>query len=106
MMAKAASSNIWPFALKNECEIANKVKLKGGTSAEEKFARVKHKTKLEFFHPFSCPVFVLDAVLQGGVSKIPQWDLRAQVGVYLGHSPRHAGNIALVLHLTTGHISP
>ena len=65
MMAKAASSNIWPFALKNECEIANKVKLKGGMSAEEKFARVKHKTKLEYFHPFSCLVFVLDAALQG-----------------------------------------
>ena len=33
--------------------------------------RVKHKTKLEYFHPFGCPVFVLDAALQGGV---PQWD--------------------------------
>jgi len=28
------------------------------------------------------------------------------VGVYLGHSPRHAGNIALVLNITTSHVSP
>eukprot|EP00957_Ditylum_brightwellii_P032488 2462140-Ditylum_brightwellii.AAC.1 len=31
---------------------------------------------------------------------------RARAGVYLGHSPVHAGNVALVLNLETGHISP
>jgi len=35
------SSNVWPFALKNEYEIANRVKQRGGTSAEAKFAKVK-----------------------------------------------------------------
>ena len=28
------------------------------------------------------------------------------MGVYLGHSPRHASNVALVLNITTGHVSP
>ena len=37
---------------------------------------------------------------------IPKWDPRARVGVYLGHSPCHAGNVALILNLQTGHISP
>jgi len=34
-------SNLWPFTLKNECEVANQVKQKGGLSAEAKFAEVK-----------------------------------------------------------------
>ena len=31
---------------------------------------------------------------------------RARAGVYLGHSPTHTGNVALVLNLQTGHVSP
>lgn len=53
-----------------------------------------------------CPVFVLDSRLQSGGSKIPKWDPRAQVGVYLGHSPCHAGSVALVLNPRTLRISP
>jgi len=82
------------------------VKQKGGLSAEAKFAGVKQRVDLETYHPFGCPVFVLDAPLQSGIGKIPRWDPRARVGVYLGHSTQHAGNIALVLNIMTGHISP
>ena len=37
---------------------------------------------------------------------IPKWDLRARVGIYLGHSPCHAGSVALVFNLKTLRISP
>ena len=37
---------------------------------------------------------------------LPRWDPRSDVGVYLGHSPEHAGSVALVLNLATGHVSP
>eukprot|EP00957_Ditylum_brightwellii_P141676 10793520-Ditylum_brightwellii.AAC.2 len=30
----------------------------------------------------------------------------SRVGVYLGHSPVHAGNVALALNLQTVHVSP
>ena len=35
----------------------------------------------------------------------PKWDPRARAGVYLGHSPSHAGNVSMVLNLKTGHVS-
>ena len=59
--SEVVTTNLWPFALKNECEIANKVKLKDGLSAEEKYAKGERKQNLDTYHPFSCPVFVLDA---------------------------------------------
>ena len=37
---------------------------------------------------------------------IPKLEQRSQVGVYLGYSPSHVINVALVLNLKTGHISP
>ena len=35
----------------------------------------------------------------------PKWDLKARVGIYLGHSPIHAGSVTLVLNQFTLHIS-
>ncbi len=40
-----------------------------------------------------------------GDGKVPHWEPRSQVGVYLGHSLHHAQSVALVLNLTTGHVS-
>ena len=36
----------------------------------------------------------------------PKWDPRSRLGIYVGRSPFHAGNVALVLNPQTGHISP
>ena len=38
--------------------------------------------------------------------KSPKWDPKARVGIYLGHSPCHAGSVALVLNPRTLHVSP
>ena len=35
-----------------------------------------------------------------------KWKERAQVGIYLGQSPIHNRNVALVMHRNTGHVSP
>ena len=43
--------------------------------------------------------------MQAG-QKIPKWELRARIGLCLGMSTQHARTIALVLTLTTGHVSP
>ena len=40
------------------------------------------------------------------MGNIPKWNPRSDAGIYLGHSPEHASNVALVLNLTTGLVSP
>ena len=52
-----------------------------------------------------CPVYVIDARLQGA-GFIPKWDEQVRVGVYVGISPIQAGNVSLILNLSTGHVSP
>eukprot|EP00957_Ditylum_brightwellii_P177730 13538612-Ditylum_brightwellii.AAC.1 len=50
---------------------------------------------------------VLDAKLQTGTGiGSPKWEPRVRAGVDLGHSPLHAGNVALVFNLQTGCVSP
>ena len=54
-----------------------------------------------------CPIYVLDARLQSsGRAGPPKWVPRSRIGVYLGHSPYHAGSVALVWNPTTGRVSP
>jgi hypothetical protein len=58
------------------------------------------------WQPLFCPVYVLDRALQeaGGIKH--KWTERARVGMYAGRSPHHARNVALVLNLRTGLVSP
>ena len=59
------------------------------------------------FHPLFCPVYVLDHRLQtAGGAGPPKWDPRSRIGVYCGHSPFHAGNVALIFNPKTGLLSP
>ena len=59
------------------------------------------------FHTLFCPIYVLDSRLQSaGGAGPPKWEPRSRIGVYLGHSPFHAGSVALVLNPTTGRVSP
>ena len=34
------------------------------------------------------------------------WEPRSRIGVYCGHSPLHAGNVALIFNPRTGRVSP
>jgi hypothetical protein len=55
-----------------------------------------------------CPCYVLDTRLHNaGSIGPPKWEPRSKnIHVYLGNSPFHAGSVALVYNLSTGHISP
>ena len=56
------------------------------------------------YHMLFCPVYVLDACSwsAGGPSP-PKWEPQRHIGrVYLGHSPFHAGSVALVFNPRTG----
>ena len=59
------------------------------------------------YHTLFCPIYALDARLQdAGGAGPPKWEPRSKIGVYLGHSPLHAGIVALVWNPTTGRVSP
>ena len=68
--------------------------------------RLNKKTKhFKHFHPFGCPVYVLNEALQDG-KKQPKWDPRSRVGIYLGRSRDHATDVAWILNPKTDRVSP
>ena len=56
--------------------------------------------------PFRCPMYVLKSELQGTTGIHPKWDARSHAGICLGQSPIHNRNVALVLNIHTGYLSP
>ncbi len=47
----------------------------------------------------------MDSQLQSGIAGPPKQKPRSQLGIYVGHSPSHAGSVALALNHCTGHVS-
>ena len=60
---------------------------------------------LKHFHPFGCPVYVLQAPLQTR-SPFPKWGECSRIGIFLCHSPHHASSVPLILSTQTGLVSP
>eukprot|EP00957_Ditylum_brightwellii_P013135 992665-Ditylum_brightwellii.AAC.1 len=62
---------------------------------------------MKLFHILYCPIYVLDARLQNaGGADPPKWEPHSCIGIYLKHSPFHAGSMALVWNPSTGQVSP
>lgn len=98
---------LWPMALKAAEERLNHLSLDmNGETPLSKWTGTDCQILVKDFHTWGCPVFVLDGRLQSNPKGVPKWEPRARVGIYMGHSPSHAGSVALVLNPTTGHISP
>lgn len=52
-------------------------------------------------------MFVIDSKAQtSNAIGLPKWEPRSRVEIYLGHSPIHAGSVALVFNPRTLHVSP
>jgi hypothetical protein len=96
---------LWPYAFCLAIDLHNCTPTSSGLTPEEIFTGIKGRNRLLDFHPFGCPIFVLDPLLQQG-HKIPRWKPRSRVGVYLGLSPNHASSVPLILSTTTGLVSP
>jgi len=104
----AIDAHLWPYALRMANDIHNATPAtddKEGLTPYEKFHRTKVRANYTHMYPFGCPGFVLNDRMQAG-GKIPKWEWRARVGVYLGSSPSHARTVALILNLQTGYVSP
>ena len=100
------SSMLWPFALKTACERLNELSInENGETPISRLAGAAGLIVKQIYHTFGCPVFILDAGLQSGAIGPPKWDPRSRLGIYVGHSPVHAGSVAIVLNPTTGHMS-
>ena len=104
----AITPNLWPYALHhaNDC-VNNTPNLQDATKQlpHQLFTSTTVMINKKHWRPFGCPVFVLEEQLQSG-RPYQKWRQRAHVGIYLGQSPIHNQNVALVLHRNTGHVSP
>ena len=69
-----------------------------------RFSDTQVMTPMEDSHTWGCPVYILEAKTAQG--KMPKWEPRSRLGIYLGNSPCHAGSVALVLNPKTLNISP
>ena len=99
---------LWPLALKAACERLNNISInEDGESPHSRMSKADNIIIMkQDYHIWGCPVYILDEKLQSGSIGPPKWEPRSRLGIYVGHSPVHAGSVALVLNVTTGHISP
>ena len=101
------SSILWPYAWK---EIERRDNIFGinkhGRHPIQAFggSKLPFTVQLRDQHTWGCPVYVLESKAADG--KMPKWDPKARLGIYLGQSPAHAGSVALVLNPRTLHVSP
>ena len=108
MWPEMISTYLWPFAMKAAADRHNTLHLdEDGLSPEAKLHGISmENVPVKTFHTLFCPVFVLDSRAHSAGGKVPKWEPRSRCGVYLGHSPIHAGSVALVFNPVTGLISP
>ena len=104
---EAVSASLWPFAIRMANDVANSAPTIKDPSISpiELFSQVQVAPRVKHSHTFGSPVYVLDSRLQE-LQRLPKWNNRSRIGVYLGTSPRHSRKVALVLNLQTGHVSP
>ena len=100
---------LWPYAMRTANEAVN-----NSPNMQDKFKRrptdIMFNTlvqmNIKHWYPFAFLVYVLEIKLQDEKKLYNKWKSRSKVGIYLGRSPLHARNIALILNLETGLVSP
>ena len=100
---------LWPYAMRQANEAVN-----NSPNMQDKYKRApvtimfntQVQMNMKHWHPFGCPAYVLEEKLQDDKRIYNKWRSRSKVGIYLGTSPLHARNIALVLNMETGTVSP
>ncbi len=104
---KQAHLQFWPQAIEYSVWVFNRLSnVENELTPNELWSSVQNSgNKLARTHVFGCPVYVLDAAIQD-VRKIPKWNPRERLGLFLGFSERHSSQVPLVLNVKTGKISP
>lgn len=91
-------SSLWPHAVSYTAYTYNHLPNAQG------IAQIP-RHKLQSFHTWGCPVYVLDPKLQQG-QILPRWEPHAHHGIFIGYTSVHSSDVPLVLNIHTGHISP
>ena len=73
---------------------------------EQKFMSAEFQIFITYYHIWGYSLFVLEDILQGGLSRLPKWKLKARNIIYPGNSPFHAGSVALIFNIITELVSP
>ena len=102
------TTNLWPYAVRNANDAINHTPSMQDAerrSPMELFSGSKVATNPKHWKPFGCPTYVLSNELQGN-RPFHKWAQRAKAGVYLGKSPQHGRNVALVMDRDSALVSP
>ena len=100
------NSALWPMAVAHSVHIYNNTPNMQGICPADLFTgeMVPHH-RLQDFHTWGCPVFILDPKLQSG-QKLPRWQPCSRQGIFMGLSTIHLRDVTLVLNPTTRSITP
>ena len=103
------TTNLWPYALRQANMAYNNTPLLSdptGHTPMQLFTQTEVQDNPKHWQPFGCPTYVLKQELRspGGIHH--KWQPRSIAGIYLGKSPIHSHNVALVLNRDTGLVSP
>ncbi|KAI2494618.1 hypothetical protein MHU86_19896 [Fragilaria crotonensis] len=102
------TANLWPYAIRNANDAVNhtpSMQDAARRSPIEIFSNSKVATNPKHWKPFGCPTYVLTNELQSN-RPFHKWSQRSRAGVYLGRSPQHGRNVALVMDRDTALVSP
>ena len=105
---KTVTTNLWPYAIRMANDVYNNspcFQLDDNISPMQILSGSNVSINVKHYRPFGCPAFVLNNALQQNKPHA-KWDERARIGVYLGKSPHHNRNVALILNRETGLVSP
>jgi len=106
---KVINSYLWPFATAHAVNFLNKVLShhhKYNCTPEQAFTQTKSIKTNHKFQTFGCPVYFLKRGIQNDKRIYNKWMPRSRIGAYMGQSRHHASNIALILDIHSGYISP
>ena len=100
--------SLWPLSLTHAAHLFNHTpsQFNGIAPVEVFTSTLSDHEMLRNTHTWGSPVYVLEPRLTSAGGKIPKWQPRSRRGQYVGASPLHAENVALVRNLKTGYLSP
>jgi hypothetical protein len=90
---QAINTFLWPYAVRKAADDINKIPSEGiGTSPTAQFSVVTYDPDVGTNHTFGYPMYILDKKLQAGL-RIPKWEARLRLAIYIGPSLYHARSI-------------
>ena len=100
--------HLWPYAIRMANEAINEsanMQDVDQNSPLQIYTGTQVNINPKHWVPFGCPGYVLTEALQDSKQIYNKWKPRSKVGIYLGRSPMHGRNVALILNSTTGLVS-